>query len=747
MAKNIEECISIQKHTTSAKQLLVSKPPYQVVNELPTSLADPYVQAGYPDQRSAAGSILSHVVNLPEQSIRPISLQYQQENIQKQDKHLTQLNNNAKGESQQEVKQEQDSAQAVAEISKAIEAMYTNENKTGVSDVSNMISDEIAKYSKDIDPIKEQLLKSGQFCCTIKYVTFVWYLIDTYFNHSAEVYYYNQGDKLVPAPNEVVYQQFISFINKDMNNLTESVKNLKLDQNVDDLKKTINQQMSDLKSILRPIDSFVSSTSYLYSISDQVMKNISKLQPNSFLDVLDTFMTMMMMSQLSILIDVQNKYIKENIEKFVNDVNKQQQAAYNGNKQNFFIDSLLLTHKNMDMYRYMFVKYFNNEQFDAQYKQSKSPQQVIMQQVSNIGGNLVNSLFTMNSENVYKQIVNVLETLYSAQDQNKVNINFSSDIIKQQDINSQMQDATYNQFNDKDVNKLAQSILNQFGFVNTSEVSYVYQTFQTFFTVFSDAFTGNWQNIGTNLNNQIANMESTYQKQSDKSTQSISTILGTVLNQVVQTYMQYLTQLISKTYEFDKDMWNNLSPYIYSKYQYDEKTSTPAEIKKCLYMQAAQDQLSNYIQGFAKPGTAEQKCGNIFEQVYQILIWLDPVSYVPVLNMLADYIMKSIYTLLFRMLQDIQTNQYDIAIKGESINLHLVDTADDVTNVMMQQLDLLKNLLKTENLELLTKCISTSDIKSLTPTEEELKAIDKLDQPLNTIIKTMIDFMQKILNL
>jgi len=54
--------------------------------------------------------------------------------------------------------------------------------------------------------------------------------------------------------------------------------------------------MSDLKSILRPIDSFVSSTSYLYSISDQVMKNISKLQPNSFLDVLDTFMTMMMMS-------------------------------------------------------------------------------------------------------------------------------------------------------------------------------------------------------------------------------------------------------------------------------------------------------------------------------------------------------------------------------------------------------------------------------------------------------------------
>jgi len=33
--------------------------------------------------------------------------------------------------------------------------MYTNENKTGVSDVSNMISDEIAKYSKDIDPIKE----------------------------------------------------------------------------------------------------------------------------------------------------------------------------------------------------------------------------------------------------------------------------------------------------------------------------------------------------------------------------------------------------------------------------------------------------------------------------------------------------------------------------------------------------------------------------------------------------------------
>jgi len=38
-----------------------------------------------------------------------------------------------------------------------------------------------------------------------------------------------QGDELVPAPNEVVYQQFISFINKDMNNLTESVKNLKLD--------------------------------------------------------------------------------------------------------------------------------------------------------------------------------------------------------------------------------------------------------------------------------------------------------------------------------------------------------------------------------------------------------------------------------------------------------------------------------------------------------------------------------------
>jgi len=57
----------------------------------------------------------------------------------------------------------------------------------------------------------------------------VWYLIDTYFNHSAEVYYYMQGDELVPAPNEVVYQQFISFINKDMNNLTESVKNLKLD--------------------------------------------------------------------------------------------------------------------------------------------------------------------------------------------------------------------------------------------------------------------------------------------------------------------------------------------------------------------------------------------------------------------------------------------------------------------------------------------------------------------------------------
>ena len=773
MMADIEQCINIQKHTTTAKQLLVSRPKYQVVDDLPTGI-DPYVQAGRPEQRQAAGQILSEVMNLPEETISPITIGYQQENAQRQEQQLDKISatikqsNNEQQKEQQSTEtaqtnkqatpsaqttgaQQKSTEEAVDENVQMMEKWYSNEHKTGVGDIAKQIEAAVVSRTKEPEQIKNQLLKSGQFCCSVKYITFVWYLIDMYSSHPELMYTKDQEGYPVPLDNKSVYSNFISYINKDMENLKQQYTGLNLESNIDNQKNIVKNTSQQLINVLRPVDSLVSSTSYIYDLGSQVLNVLSKVPNNQFIDILETFMSLTILSQLSIMVDLQNKFVKDNVTKLTDEIDKYQKdvsAGYYKSSTNPIVKQILETHRYTDLTKYLLVQYFNNTEFDEDFQHSKSPQQVIMQNLQQFTSQFTNNVFgdvlNLTGSQNYDNIIKMLDTLYSFQNQNKISINFKTAMNNQQKINQALVEEISKNPTSNDT--IMQAIFKAFGLVGTTETSYVAQTFNIFSIVIQDIFSGNQQNIGTDLNNQINQLAKTYGSQSDKNTQSVQTTMSVIMNQLVQQYFQYIIGTIDKTYQFNQKYWNDFPVAIYGKYTYDKNTDAEYT-KKCVYMRSAQDEIAQYIASIQpKQSSKQQKCGNIFEQVYSALIWVDPLQYMPVINMIADYIMKQLYTMTFKFLTDVQHNSYNISIKANSINLHLVDLATSITNTIVQQLDIFKQLIESKNIELITNCISATDIKSLKPSEEELKAIDELDQPISDIIKNIINILEKILN-